>query len=72
MTRSAPSYWTIRDIAHVFDLHPDHIRKHLLAEWEAKGFPCPLPWSRRQRRYDPDAVLNWKHRQERAAGARLS
>lgn len=63
------THWTLDDLAREFGLSRRTIQTRKLPEWEAKGFPAPLPWCRRQRRYDPAAVLAWKARQERAARA---
>jgi transposase len=40
-----------------------------LPEWRKQGMPAPLPWSRRQTRWDHDAIERWIERRERAAGA---
>lgn len=46
--------------------------KRRMPQWEDEGFPCPLPWSRREKRWNAGAVRAWKSRQElraRALGA---
>lgn len=57
------SYWTYRDLGEVFGLSADVVKKRMRA-WEADGFPAPLPWSRRDKRWDPATVLRWKARRE--------
>jgi hypothetical protein len=34
------------------------------AAGEKDDFPAPLPWSRRAKRWNPEAVRAWKRRQE--------
>lgn len=38
--------------------------KRRMAAWEKDDFPAPLPWSRRAKRWNPEAVRAWKRRQE--------
>ncbi len=58
-----PPVWTYADLAEAFGLNEFTIRRRM-AEWEREGFPAPLPWSRREKRWNPAAVLGWKARQE--------
>lgn len=60
----AAPFWTLDDVAALFGLARRTLLRDRLPQFEAEGFPLPLPWSRRQRRYDPDAVIRWKRRQE--------
>lgn len=54
-------FWTYQDLDVVFGIGRAQRR---IREWEAQGFPAPLPWSRRERRWKPAAVLAWKARME--------
>lgn len=60
---SAP-FWTLDEVAAAFGLSRRTLMRDRLAAFEAQGFPMPLPWCRRQRRYHPGAVLAWKRRHE--------
>lgn len=62
-------YWTMRDLAVVFTIGLERLRKQCLPEWEARDFPKHLPWSRQEKRWNPQAVLKWKAREELRAGA---
>jgi len=59
----ARPFWTYADLDVVFGIGRAQRR---IRAWEAKGFPAPFPWSRRERRWNPAAVLAWKARQEQA------
>lgn len=62
----AKPFWVYADLDIVFGIGR---AQRQIRDWEAKGFPAPLPWSRRERRWRPAAVLAWKARQEdRLAG----
>lgn len=37
-------------------------------DWEARGFPAPLPWRRAPLMWRRDAVLRWRDGEERRAG----
>lgn len=63
------AYWTLADVAGFFGLAPRTLAARL-PEWSEAGFPAPLPWSRRQKRFSPEAVQAWAARRERACGAR--
>jgi predicted DNA-binding transcriptional regulator AlpA len=65
---TAPTWWTYADLARTFGLSEDVVRRRMRA-WAAEGFPAPLPWSRRSKRWDPASVLRWKARREIRAGA---
>lgn len=54
-------FWTYADLDIVFGIGRAQRR---IRAWEARGFPAPLPWSRRERRWRPQAVLAWKAREE--------
>lgn len=54
------SWWTYEDLDAVFGIGA----RRRIKGWEARGFPAPMPWSQRERRWKPAAVLNWKARQE--------
>lgn len=60
--------FTYAELAREFGRSVDSVKRDMRA-WEAQGFPAPLPWSLRQKRWDPDAVRRWKARQELRAGA---
>lgn len=62
------SHWTYADLAVLFGRGEDGVRR-LMPGWEREGFPAPLPWSLRQKRWNPQAVLRWKERRERRAAA---
>ncbi|MGL5447546.1 MAG: hypothetical protein ACRDBL_09575 [Rhabdaerophilum sp.] len=55
------AYWEYPDLEALFGT--TRVR-HCMREWEAQGFPAPLPWRTRRRRWNPAAVLAWKQRQE--------
>jgi len=57
------THWTYADLAREFGLSPDRIKRRM-PEWQAMGVPSPLPWSLREKRWNPEAVLKWKARQE--------
>jgi AraC-like DNA-binding protein len=57
------SYWTYRDLADEFGLSPRGVQRRM-KEWAADGFPAPLPWSRRDKRWDAESVRRWKARRE--------
>lgn len=60
----AAHWWTLRDLAALFG-RADIGRQ--VQWWRAHhGFPAPLPWSRGELRFNPQAVLGWKARQESA------
>jgi predicted DNA-binding transcriptional regulator AlpA len=69
MTIQPDPYWTLDEVAAYFGVHPDHFRRKLLPGFQAEGFPLPLPYSRRQRRWSPEAVREWKRRYEVRKGA---
>ncbi|PXW61525.1 hypothetical protein C7450_10340 [Chelatococcus asaccharovorans] len=58
-------FWTYPDLAQVFSVSIDLLRRKLMPQWEAADFPRPLPWCTREKRWNPAAVLAWKDRQER-------
>lgn len=64
----APLYWTYADVAEEFG-HSVHWLKRKMTEFESRGFPTPVPWSRREKRWSPDAVRAWRRREELRAGA---
>ena len=55
----------LKEVAEIFNLSQRTFCAKL-PEWEGQGFPMPLPWNRRTRLYNKNAVLSWKARQERA------
>ena len=63
-----PFYWTYANLAQVFGLSSTVLRRRM-KEWEREEFPAPLPWSRRDKRWDPASVLRWKARRELRAQA---
>ena len=65
---AASPWWTYEDLDAVFGRRDT---RRLMAAWEVKGFPAPLPWSRREKRWRPAAVLAWMNRQEIQARATL-
>lgn len=60
-------FWTYADLAAVFGT--TRVRR-LMPQWDAAGFPAPLPYNRLVKRWHPPAVLAWKARHERRLGAR--
>lgn len=68
----AKNYWTYADLAAVFDLTVDTMRRKMPA-WERgrDPFPSPLPYyGATSKRWRPSSVLAWMKRQETACGAR--
>ena len=59
-------FWTYADLAAFFGVAT--IRRKMPA-MEREGFPAPLPWSRRERRFRPSAVMAWAQRQGQRSGA---
>jgi hypothetical protein len=57
----AKPFWVYADLDIVFGVGRSQRR---IRDWEARGFPAPLPWSHRERRWNPHAVLRWKEREE--------
>lgn len=55
------------ELAALFGLSPSRFDE-LRPEWEARGFPTPLPWRRWPLAWRRDAVLHWRETQERRAG----
>ncbi len=43
--------------------------KDSMPQWERRGFPAPLPWSRRKKLWNREAVEAWKTREERRSGS---
>lgn len=78
MTRPAPDalpagdpgkpWWTFADLAVVFGVGEDTMRKARLPEFNKAGFPQPLPWSLREKRWRPAHVLAWREAREREQG----
>lgn len=66
MTRD---YWTYADLAQEFGLSVAVLRRRMPA-FAGDGFPAPLPWSRRAKRWDPASVRRWKAARELRAHAR--
>lgn len=64
-----PDYVTLEEVADLFGVSTDTMRRNIVGK---EGFPASLPWSKRPRRWLRQAVLNWKERQERQAGARYA
>lgn len=61
-------WWTYADLAAAFGRSVGVVKDDM-ADWRRRGFPAPLPWSRRERRWHPEAVLAWKRREEQRHGA---
>jgi len=61
-------YWGYEQLAELFGLSVPTLRRRM-AEWEREEFPAPLPWSRREKRWDPASVRRWKDRRELRAKA---
>jgi hypothetical protein len=57
----AKPFWVYADLDVVFGIGQSQRR---MPAWREAGFPAPLPWSRRERRWNPAAVLAWKARAE--------
>jgi len=62
-------FWTYADLAAVFGLSAGCLKRRMLRWCAEDGFPAPLPWSAKEKRWHPAAVLAWKDRTERAARA---
>ncbi len=62
-------WWTYADIAHHTGLAVRTLQERM-PEWERKGFPAPLPYNNRTKRWHTPAVLRWLERFETAARAR--
>lgn len=54
-------WWTYADLAVIFGT--TQVRR-LMPQWEREGFPAPMPFCRREKRWNPGAVLRWKFRAE--------
>lgn len=63
---SARGFLTYADLAEIFALSAPVLRRRM-REWD--DFPAPLPWSRNQKRWNPDSVSAWKTRKELRAKA---
>ncbi len=61
-------YWGYEQLADLFGLSVATLRRRM-ADWENEEFPAPLPWSRREKRWDPASVRRWKERRELRAKA---
>lgn len=62
--------WLYADVAACLGLSVDTVRRRM-PDWRRSHppFPAPLPWSRRELRWHPAAVIRWKGEVERAAKA---
>lgn len=60
--------WGYYDLALEFGLSASVLRRRMRV-WAGEDFPAPLPWSRREKRWDPASVLRWKRRRETRADA---
>lgn len=65
---AARDWWTYADIAAHVGLS-EHTTRRRMREWDAAGFPPPLPYSRRELRWRTSAVLAFFQRLETAARA---
>lgn len=63
-------YWTYADIAARIELSEKVTRRRVAGWLDGGGFPQPLPYSRRQLRWRPSAVLAFLERLETAARSR--
>lgn len=63
MTETLSLYWTYADLAVEFGLSVCVLRRRM-ADWAREEFPAPLPWCRREKRWDPASVRRWKARRE--------
>lgn len=64
----APDWIGVRDLEVMFGLSAGRLAERR-AEWEAQGFPAPLPWRKKPLTWRRDAVERWKTQQERRCGA---
>jgi predicted DNA-binding transcriptional regulator AlpA len=62
------SYWGYRELAREFGLSVATLRRRM-RQWQNEEFPAPLPWSRRDKRWDPASVRRWRERRELRAKA---
>lgn len=60
--------WTYADLAVRFELSVDRFRRRM-PELEAAGFPAPLPYSVKPKRWRPGPVIAWQARHEARIGA---
>lgn len=65
---AGPLYWTYADVAAEFGRSKDWLKRKM-AEFTRRGFPAPVPWSRREKRWSPEAVRAWRRREELRAGS---
>ncbi len=64
---ASASWWTLADLAVLFGRGG---MARVVRRWRIEhDFPAPLPWCRRELRWNPDAVLRWKAEHERRAGS---
>lgn len=61
MTSDHKGFFTLKDLALIFGTTKIAI---MLPGLEKEGFPAPLPYRTRQKRWNADAVLRWKNRHE--------
>ena len=62
------SYWGYVELAAEFGLSVATLRRRM-AQWQDEEFPAPLPWSLREKRWDPASVRRWRERRELRAKA---
>ena len=65
---SPQAHWTYADLAREFGHGASWVKAHMPG-FEREGFPAPLPWSRRQKRWNAEAVRRWMTRQELREGS---
>lgn len=76
MTRADPrmvtrprDWMNVAEVAARVGLAPATFRRRL-AEFRAAGMPKPLPWARRELRFNAEAIEGWIARREAREGAR--
>lgn len=60
----AAPFWTLDDLAALFGVSRFTLANRRMPQFQRDGFPAALPWCRRERRYNPAAVMGWKRKQE--------
>lgn len=61
-------YFTYADLARELGHSIDWVKRRM-PEFEARGFPAPAPWWRREKRWSAPAVRRWINEQELRAGS---
>lgn len=70
LSRPSPqaAYWTYADLAREFGHGVDWWKRNM-RQFEKAGFPAPVPWWRREKRWAVEPVRRWMREQEQRAGS---